>query len=470
MRATGCGRTPQMRPRSRLRLPISLRLTVVFALSMAVLLTVAGGFIYFRLGAELLRSLDTALLSEADSVAAGIGQQGSTFNAPPAAGLRSFAQILGPGGQVLEATPPVTRRVVVPAPALPGISKPTYLDLAVPSMGGTCRVVVVPEADGGQRMWVVAGASLAGRDAALSALLALMLTGGLVTLAVASAAGWAVAGAALRPVERMRQEAAAISASDPGRRLPVPASGDEISRLGNTLNVMLGRLEAAFDRERRLVDDASHELRTPLAIMKAELDLAQSRPRTNSELLAAVRSASEEADRLASLAETLLVYSRAEDGRIPLHRQETQLDELLQDACSALAPQATAAGVEVRVEPGGVTAFVDPVRMRQAIENVVRNALAHTPVGGLVRVRAARQDGTICVTIEDTGSGFDPAFIPRAFEPFATGAAEAAGAGHGTGLGLAIVQAIAQAHGGRAIAENRPEGGARLTLLFPTRQ
>ncbi len=459
-----------MRPRSRLRLPIRLRLTAVFALSMAVLLTVAGGFIYFRLSAELLRSLDASLLSEAGSVAAGIGQQGAAFSAPPAAGLRSFAQVLGPGGQVLEATPPVTGRAVVPASVLPGISRPAYLDLAVPGMGGTFRIVVVPEVGEGQRMWVVAGASLAGRDAALSALLALMLTGGLVTLAAASAAGWAVAGAALRPVERMRQEAAAISASDPGRRLPVPAGGDEISRLGNTLNVMLGRLEAALDRERRLVDDASHELRTPLAIMKAELDLAQSRPRTNSELLAAVRSASEEADRLASLAETLLVYSRAEDGRMPLHRQETHLDELLQDACSALAPQAAAVGVEVRAEPGGVTAFVDPVRVRQAIENVIRNALAHTPRGGLVRAGAARRDGNVCVTIEDTGSGFDPAFLPRAFEPFARGEAEAAGADGGAGLGLAIVQAITQAHRGRATAENRPEGGARLTLLFPVQR
>jgi signal transduction histidine kinase len=107
--------------------------------------------------------------------------------------------------------------------------------------------------------------------------------------------------------------------------------------------------------------------------------------------------------------------------------------------------------------------------MRQAIENLVRNALAHTPSGGLVRVRAVREDDTVRVTVEDTGSGFDPAFLPRAFEPFARGAIEAAGADHGAGLGLAIVRAIMQAHKGRASAENRPEGGARLTLLFPGR-
>jgi HAMP domain-containing protein len=146
-------------------------------------------------------------------------------------------------------------------------------------------------------VWVVTGTSLQNRDDMLSQLLVLMLAGGPVTLAIASAAGWAMAGAALRPVERMSREADAISVSEPGRRLPIPAGQDEIARLGNTLNAMLGRLEAAFDRERRFVDDASHELRTPLAILKAELDLAQSRSRTNQELQAAVRSAAEEADR-----------------------------------------------------------------------------------------------------------------------------------------------------------------------------
>jgi signal transduction histidine kinase len=249
--------------------------------------------------------------------------------------------------------------------------------------------------------------------------------------------------------------------------LPIPASLDEIARLGNTLNAMLGRLEAAFDRERRFVDDASHELRTPLAILKAELDLAQSRPRTNPELMAAVRSASEEADRLTSLAETLLVYSRTESGRMPLRRQPTELDQLLHDVCSSLAARAAAAGVTVRVDPHMVTAVVDPVRIRQAAENMVSNALTHTPRGGRVRASATLEGGAVCLTVEDTGPGFDAGVLPRAFEPFTTGPAPHAGTGQGAGLGLAIVQAIAQAHGGHATAENPPGGGARVTLCLP---
>jgi signal transduction histidine kinase len=449
-----------------MRVPIRLRLTIVFTLTMAVLLTLTGGFLYFRLGAELLRTVDAALLSEADAVAAGIGQQGAAFGAPEAAstrGLGSFAQVLGPRGTVLETSPVVGGSPAVPAAMLARIHGPAYIDRVVHGIRGTARILVVPR-DG---VWVVTGTSLQNRDDMLSQLLVLMLAGGPVALAIASAAGWALAGGALRPVERMSREAAAISVSEPGRRLPIPAGRDEITRLGNTLNAMLGRLEAAFDRERRFVDDASHELRTPLAILKAELDLAQSRSRTSQELLAAVRSAAEEADRLTALAETLLVFSRTEGGRLLLHREQARLDELLQDACSALAVRAAAAGVDVRVIPHAVTAFIDPVRVRQAVDNVVSNALRHTPRGGQVRVSATRDGETVRLTVEDTGAGFDPAFLPRAFDPFATGPAEQAGSGQGAGLGLAIVRATAEAHGGRAAAANRAEGGARVTLSLP---
>ena len=180
-----------------------------------------------------------------------------------------------------------------------------------------------------------------------------------------------------------------------------------------------------------------------------------------------MRSASEEADRLTSLAETLLVYSRSEDGRMPLRRQPTDLDQLLRDACSSLAARAAAAGVTVRVEPHMVTAAVDPVRIRQAVENMVSNALAHTPRGGQVRASAALEGDSLCLTVQDTGPGFNAGVLPRAFEPFTAGPAPQTGTGQGAGLGLAIVRAIAQAHGGQATAENPPGGGARVTVRLP---
>jgi two-component system, OmpR family, sensor kinase len=456
-----------------MHLPIRLRLTLVFTLCMAVLLSVTGSFVYLRLAAELQRATDSALLTQANSVAAALGQpgQGPAFYESSAArtgDLWTFTQVLGPGGKVGEASTGFGRPAV-PLSALRDIRRPAYFDVTVRGVEGTARVVVLPQA--GQGGWVIVGTSAANRQEGLSALLVLLLIGGPVTLALAAAVGWVVAGAALRPVERMRQEADAISVSDKGRRLPIPAGRDEITRLGNTLNAMIGRLEAAFERERRFVADASHELRTPLAILKAELDLARSRSRTKPELLAAVSSASEETDRLIELAETLLVYSRVEGDRIPLRREATDLDQLLRDACSALAARAAAAGVDVQVDPAGVTAVVDPVRIRQAVENLVTNALAHTPRGGQIRVSATPAGETVRLAVADTGPGFDPRVLPRAFEPFATGPAPGAGTGHpagqGAGLGLAIVRAIAQAHGGQATAENPPGGGACVTVCLP---
>ena len=142
------------------------------------------------------------------------------------------------------------------------------------------------------------GASLDDRNEALDNLRTILLMGGPVALLLASLAGYIVAGRALRPVEAMRRRAAAISAAEPEQRLPLPEAHDELHRLGETLNEMLGRLEVALERERAFVDDASHELRTPLALHKTELELALRYARTPEEMRAAIASAIEEVDRL----------------------------------------------------------------------------------------------------------------------------------------------------------------------------
>ena len=135
-------------------------------------------------------------------------------------------------------------------------------------------MLAAPVDVGGRTVVAVVGSSLGDRDEALGNLARLLLIGGPIALLLASLAGYWMAGAALRPVDAMRRRAAEISASEPGARLPVPEADDELRRLGETLNAMLGRLEEALERERRFVDDASHELRTPLALHKIELELA----------------------------------------------------------------------------------------------------------------------------------------------------------------------------------------------------
>jgi signal transduction histidine kinase len=311
---------------------------------------------------------------------------------------------------------------------------------------------------------VLAGASLQDRQDELAQLGRTLAIAGPAALGLVTAAAWLALAGALRPVERMRRQAAAISASGPGRRLPAPPGRDEIALLGATLNQMLDRITESVDRERRLVDRASHELRTPLAIQRIGLDLALSGPQTVAELAAALRDVSVQNTRLTRLTEDLLVLSRARGGVLLVQPAPTSLRELLDGACREHSGLA-AADVQVSWHAADCAARVDPVWFRQAAGNLIENAVRHAPAGGRVDVSAYPQDGLIWLVVEDTGPGFPDGTADQAFEPFAR-----AGRGQerpSAGLGLAIVAAIARAHGGRAWAENRPEGGARVTMVVP---
>jgi two-component system, OmpR family, sensor kinase len=450
-----------------MRVPLRLRLTLAFAVAMAVVLSALGTFLYVRLGAELLRSIDMGLRPRAEVIAAGLGQNGGDGFTEPANDLidpdEAFAQVLDPASStaIVDSSPGVAGNSLVPVTQLRTIHEPTFLSRREPGLDDAARLLVVPV--GGR--FVVVGAILSDRQEALDRLLVLFAIGGPVALILTAAAGWMLAGAALRPVERMRREAAAISASGPERRLPVPDTGDELARLATTLNEMLERLQESLGRERRFVDDAAHELRTPLGVLKAELDLSLSRERSPQEMEETIRHASEEANRLARLAQDLLVLSRSRGGQIPVHREEIDLREVLEDACRDQRERARAAGVELIVRAPEDRVRLDRARLRQAVENLVDNSLRHVLPGGTIEI-AADVDGTcISVSVRDSGPGFPPAFLARAFEPFARGEA-AASDPDGAGLGLAIVRAVAEAHGGSAVAENPSEGGAMVTLLL----
>jgi heavy metal sensor kinase len=345
------------------------------------------------------------------------------------------------------------------------VTHPTFFDRTIAGIDNTTRVIAVPVHASDGDSYVLVGASLQDRRDELLQLAATLGIGGPIALVVIAVAGWLLAGAILRPVEEMQRQAAEITSTDLGRRLSLPLAHDEISRLGTTLNSMLDRIETSFASERRFVDNASHELRTPVAILKAELDLALSRARTPAELEEALRSAAEETDHLTRLAEDLLVLSRANDGALAIQRQEVELPSLIAEVVRHF--DARAAGSDVRIEVGDAPerAFVDPVRMRQALDDLLDNAVRHTPPGGIVNVSARRENGCLCVRVEDSGAGFPEAFLPHAFEPFARSDGDA----HGAGLGLAIVRAIAEAHGGNADVSNRDDGGAVVTMALAER-
>jgi signal transduction histidine kinase len=217
-------------------------------------------------------------------------------------------------------------------------------------------------------------------------------------------------------------------------------------------------------RERRFVADASHELRTPLGLLQAELELALRRPRSKEELEDALRSAAGEADRLARLAEDLLVLARLDEGRLPLQREALSPGELLATVARRFEARARDEARPLSVEtPPGLEVVGDRLRLEQALGNLVDNALVHG--AGTVRLEAARHDGFVDLRVADEGQGFPPDFLPHAFDRFTRGS-EARGGGV-SGLGLAIVQAIAEAHGGEARAANLAPHGAVVTIAVP---
>jgi signal transduction histidine kinase len=292
--------------------------------------------------------------------------------------------------------------------------------------------------------------------------------GGVVFVAVAALGAYWLARAALSPVERLRRQVAAVSGRDEGSAVEVPGTRDEIAALAGTMNVLLGRLQGALARQRAFVADASHELRTPLAVLRGELELAARPGRSRDDLTAAVRSAAAEAERLSRLTDDLLLLARSDEDRLSLRPEATDIGKLLARSAGTAASRLAAAGVTCHLDAQvGMLAAVDGDRIRQAVDNLLDNALRFAPRGSVI-VLAAHADGPhLGIEVRDDGPGFAPGFLPHAFERFRrpdTGRSRDDG---GTGLGLAIVQAIAVAHGGTASAANRPGGGAVVRLRLP---
>jgi signal transduction histidine kinase len=434
---------------------------------MVLVLVATGLFVYLRQRTQLDDTINQGLATRAADAAALL--RDSRLNARRARFAEQdegFTQVLTPAGRILYETSGLPRRPLLsPAQLRQAARTGVEFDAAaghglhVPS-----RIVAEPVSQGGRRLVVTVGTALDDRNDALRSLARLLLLGGAAALLLGSLAGCGAITAALRPVEAMRRRAAEISAADPGQRLPEPSAGDELSRLAETLNRMLGRLEEAIEHERAFVDDASHELRTPLATHKAELELALRYGGSAEELRAAIASAIAEADRLSRLADDLLVLARSSEEGMALRLEQIEAGPLLEGVRERMAGAAALEERRVISDGGdGLALTGDRLRLEQALSNLADNAIRHGD--GEVRIWAHAEDGRVRLGVSDDGAGFDAGYLPRAFERFSRG--DPARTGDGAGLGLAIVAAIASAHGGEAGAANRPEGGSDAWIDLP---
>ena len=419
------------------RVPIKVRLTAVFAAAMALLIAGVAIFVFLQVRDDLNEAIDERLEARAAAIAAAPEVLQADGEDPE----ESFSQIFNRQGAATSEAGGAVEAGLPPALLSAAAEDEVIVDRTVLGIEGTARVLGRPGPTG----TIVVGQTLEDRDETLASLLAAFAIGGPIAILLASALGYALATAALRPVEAMRREADAISL-DEERLLPLPEARDEVRRLGLTLNEMLKRLRESYERERQFVADASHELRTPLSVLKTELEtMLRSDPPP--ELREPLLAASEETDQMGRLAEDLLLLAQAPEGNLEVQAEELQALKTLEGVRHRFADRAEAAGRALRMEvPPDLTLYADPLRLRQALSNLVDNALRHGE--GEVTLAARPAPGGAEVEVRDEGPGFSAEFRDRAFERFARG--DEARTRGGAGLGLAIVRAVAEAHGGRA--------------------
>jgi two-component system, OmpR family, sensor kinase len=448
---------------------IRLRVALVFALALAIAFALLGWLFVSQLSAAMLRTTDANLAARLSQAVRGTDSEdlsGPAITTPTLAPGEYVVQTITSSGQVKHSN--VGKAPLLTAAELNQARLGKVL--LTRTLEGEPERVLAGPSGGGERPGgvTIVGVSLDNNNTTLRQVTAGLLIGGALFVLVAGIGAYWLARAALAPVERLRREVAALSDRDTGATLRVPGTHDEVAALAGTMNALLVRLRGALARQRAFVADASHELRTPFAVLHGELELAGRPGRSKEELTAAVASAAEEASRLTRITDDLLLLARGDEDKLSLQLERTDITSLLARSVERAGARAAAAGVTCRVSAAaGLAAVVDAGRIRQAVDNLVDNALRFAPRGTEVVISAEIAGSSLVIEVRDAGPGFPPEFLPHAFERFRRpdqGRTRSAG---GAGLGLAIVQAIAVAHGGRAAASNRPDGGAEVRLEFP---
>ncbi len=342
----------------------------------------------------------------------------------------------------------------------------------VPIAGAAVRIYSLPIRHNGKIVGVVqTGLSLTRIHAELAEMTRTLVYLIPVVLLIAGFGGAFLTDRALRPVRRIAAAAGQIEAEDLSQRLPVMGD-DEFADLADTINGMLSRLQAGFERQeqafeqqQRFAADASHELRTPLTIIKANTSLALSQRRTETEYEKTLQTVDAAADRMTRIVQDLLLLARADAGQVAYALALTPLAEVLESAAASLASLDHAPiSLDLPVKPIFVLGHADS--LVRLFSNLLENAARHTPQDGRITVSVERAGGQIAVQVADTGVGIAPEHLPHVTERFYRVEAARSRAGGGTGLGLSICRSIADLHGGHLEVTSVPEQGTTVRVLL----
>jgi heavy metal sensor kinase len=437
---------------------------------------VAAGTVWLAIARVEYSAIDDSLttdagllqpLAQSDSghALSGLSAPGDT---PGTAGGGIAAFLFDQDGNLVDRTirgPSTADVTAVAAAARAG--SPVLRTVTVDGVEQRARASLLDSASGPARVLVVVR-SLAEANQLLANTGSVLLVGTLVLMVAATVLGYGLARTALRPVREITAAARAFSEEDLHRRIELDLPADELGDLADTFNQMLARLETAFDSLRRFTADAAHELRAPLALIRTEAEVTLKHTRSAQQYQASLGTILSETERLGRMADQLLMLARAEAGALSPQMGEVELSPLVTDAARLWLPLAAERGVTVVSDvPGGGSVRGDPDLLRRLLDNLIDNAVRHSPPGGNVGVSLQRTGRTWVLAVADEGPGVPDEAKASIFERFSRADEARARETGGAGLGLALCRAIAQLHHGSIGLEDEAGGGARFVVRLP---
>ena len=461
-------------------MPLRVRLTLWYGSALAMVLITFSVVLYVLTARNLRDDVDQSLEETATAAVRSLQERGflplideeellSQF--PELARIDKFFQIFSPSGTITIRSPNIRQHEVPLSRAAlkASFNGQTILESAKYPHEPPLRLISVPIIHRGNLLYIVqVGTSMESIEDTLRRFLILLIVAMPIALAVSLAAGWFLAGRALRPVDAITLAAQRIAAGDLSQRLTMPTAPDEIGRLAGTFNNMIGRLDTSFRQIRQFTSDASHELRTPLTVMKGETELVLRRPRALEDYQAVLESNLEEIDRMTRIVEELLFLSRADMGEVKMESRPVLLEALVED----IHRQAPLLGQDRNIEVvlGTVMPALvqgDELRLRELLLNLVENAIKYSHPGGKVEIGLATVGQEAILSVTDQGIGIGPEDHTKIFNRFFRTDGARNHTKKGTGLGLAICAWIVEFHKGRISVKSDVGQGSTFTVTLP---
>ncbi|MCA1563702.1 MAG: heavy metal sensor histidine kinase [Acidobacteria bacterium] len=457
------------RPRS-----VRLRLTLWYSAAVALVVLLYAVGVYMFVSRSLREELDRVLHDDFELVEESLenndrGTDTSRWTSDPAhhadgSEPARWVEVWAPLGQLRFRSPGLDER------AAPKAVPQTYEYVSVASSGGVpLRTLTGAHSVGASEFVIRVTRSEERVRHELNELLAGLALGLPIAVILAGVGGYQLARRALSPVERMTEQAQTITAERLRARLPIENPDDELGRLATVFNDMLQRLEESFDRMGRFTADASHELRTPLTAIRSVGEVGLREQHDAAGYREVIGSMLEEADRLTRLVESLLLLSRADSGRATVKRDHVALLGVAREVAAHLAVLSEERGQRSEINgDSGITAHVDPMLLREALVNIVDNAIKYSPRGAEIRILVARDGrGGVAIEITDRGPGIAAEHHTRIFERFYR-VEEGRSRDHGgSGLGLAIARWAVETNGGHIDLDSEPGRGSTFRIVLP---